>query len=148
VVTAAALVMSISFAALIAAQVSFMRMSGVGLTLAVLMDATLVRMLLVPAFMRVLGRANWVGAQTAHPTARRPRDQRGRHDTAIRRWPENRRISGFTRLIHLAQAHQLTLAGTHPPANTHRNQNSSISLLYLRDSPWEARRRAMSTTSS
>jgi putative drug exporter of the RND superfamily len=59
VVTAAALVMSISFAALIAAQVSFMRMSGVGLTLAVLMDATLVRMLLVPAFMRILGRANW-----------------------------------------------------------------------------------------
>jgi RND superfamily putative drug exporter len=59
VVTAAALVMSISFAALIAAQVSFMRMSGVGLTLAVLVDATLVRMLLVPAFMRVMGRANW-----------------------------------------------------------------------------------------
>jgi RND superfamily putative drug exporter len=59
VVTAAALVMSISFAALIAAHVSFMRMFGVGLTLAVLVDATLVRMLLVPAFMRVLGRANW-----------------------------------------------------------------------------------------
>ncbi|HYB38518.1 MAG TPA: MMPL family transporter [Mycobacterium sp.] len=59
VVTAAALVMSISFAALIAAQVSFMRMFGVGLTLAVLMDATLVRILLVPAFMHVLGRANW-----------------------------------------------------------------------------------------
>jgi uncharacterized membrane protein YdfJ with MMPL/SSD domain len=59
VVTAAALVMSISFAALIAAQVSFMRMFGVGLTLAVLVDATLVRMLLVPAFMHVLGRWNW-----------------------------------------------------------------------------------------
>ena len=59
VVTAAALVMSISFAALIAAQVSFMRMFGVGLTLAVLADATLVRMVLVPAFMHVLGRANW-----------------------------------------------------------------------------------------
>ncbi|MEV3902224.1 MMPL family transporter [Mycobacterium sp. NPDC050551] len=59
VVTAAALVMSISFAALIAAQVSFMRMFGVGLTLAVLADATLVRMLLVPAFMHVLGRWNW-----------------------------------------------------------------------------------------
>ena len=54
VITAAALVMSISFAALMAAQVSFMRMFGLGLTLAVLMDATLVRMLLVPAFMRVL----------------------------------------------------------------------------------------------
>jgi len=59
VVTAAALVMSISFAALIAAQVSFMRMFGVGLTLAVLVDATLVRMVLVPAFMHVLGRWNW-----------------------------------------------------------------------------------------
>ncbi|MBV9321140.1 MAG: MMPL family transporter, partial [Mycobacterium sp.] len=46
VITAAALVMSISFAALIAAQVSFMRMFGVGLTLAVLADATLVRMVL------------------------------------------------------------------------------------------------------
>ena len=59
VVTAAALLMSISFAALIAAQVAFMRMFGLGLTLAILVDATLVRMLLVPAFMRVLGRWNW-----------------------------------------------------------------------------------------
>ncbi|MGH3561889.1 MAG: MMPL family transporter, partial [Mycobacterium sp.] len=59
VITAAALVMSISFAALIAAQVSFMRMFGLGLALAVVVDATLVRMVLVPAFMHVLGRANW-----------------------------------------------------------------------------------------
>jgi len=59
VITAAALVMSISFAALIAAQVSFMRMFGVGLTLAVLVDATLVRMVLVPAFMHVMGGWNW-----------------------------------------------------------------------------------------
>ncbi|MBJ7337755.1 MMPL family transporter [Mycolicibacterium sp.] len=59
VITAAALVMSISFAALIAAEVSFMRMFGVGLTLAVLVDATLVRMMLVPAFMHVLGGWNW-----------------------------------------------------------------------------------------
>ena len=59
VVTAAALVMSISFAALIAAHVSFMRMFGLGLTLAVLVDATLVRMVLVPAFMHVMGEWNW-----------------------------------------------------------------------------------------
>src|SRR5262245_42452282 len=59
VVTAAALLMAISFAALMAAQVAFMRMFGVGLTLAVLADATLVRMLLVPAFMHLLGRWNW-----------------------------------------------------------------------------------------
>ncbi len=59
VVTAAALIMSIAFAALIAAQVSFMRIFGLGLTLAVLVDATLVRMALLPAFMRVMGRWNW-----------------------------------------------------------------------------------------
>jgi RND superfamily putative drug exporter len=59
VITAAALIMSISFAALIASHVSFIRMFGLGLTLAVLVDATLVRMLLVPAFMHVMGRFNW-----------------------------------------------------------------------------------------
>jgi putative drug exporter of the RND superfamily len=59
VITAAALITSISFAAMIAAQVSFMRMFGLGLTLAVLGDATLVRMLLVPAFMHIMGRFNW-----------------------------------------------------------------------------------------
>jgi uncharacterized membrane protein YdfJ with MMPL/SSD domain len=59
VITAAALVMSISFAALLAAHVQFMRMFGLGLTLAVLVDATLVRMVLLPAFMHVLGKWNW-----------------------------------------------------------------------------------------
>lgn len=59
VVTTAAVVMSISFAALIPAHVSFMRMLGLGLTLAVLADATLVRMVLVPAFIHVLGRWTW-----------------------------------------------------------------------------------------
>jgi putative drug exporter of the RND superfamily len=59
VITAAALVMSISFAALTAAHVSFMRMFGLGLTLAVLVDATLVRMVLVPAFIHLLGTWNW-----------------------------------------------------------------------------------------
>ncbi|GAB3029797.1 membrane protein [Mycobacterium bourgelatii] len=59
VVTAAALVMSISFAALAFAEVSFMRMFGFGLTVAILVDATLIRMLLVPAFMHILGGLNW-----------------------------------------------------------------------------------------
>lgn len=59
IITAAALIMSISFAALIAANVSFMRMFGLGLTLAVLVDATLVRMVLVPAFMHLMGNVNW-----------------------------------------------------------------------------------------
>jgi putative drug exporter of the RND superfamily len=66
VITAAALVMSISFAALIAAHVSFMRMFGLGLTLAVLADATLVRMILVPAFMHVMGQWNWWAPKWMH----------------------------------------------------------------------------------
>jgi uncharacterized membrane protein YdfJ with MMPL/SSD domain len=59
VITAAAVVMSISFAALFGAHVQFMRMLGLGLTLAVLVDATLVRMVLLPASMHLLGRWNW-----------------------------------------------------------------------------------------
>lgn len=59
VITAAALIMAISFAALIAAQVAIMRLFGVGLTLAILVDATLVRVVLVPAFMHVMGKWNW-----------------------------------------------------------------------------------------
>lgn len=59
VITAAALIMAITFAALSGAQVSFLRMLGVGLTLAILADATFVRILLVPAFMHLMGRFNW-----------------------------------------------------------------------------------------
>ncbi|HEY6645730.1 MAG TPA: MMPL family transporter [Mycobacterium sp.] len=59
IITAAALIMSISFAALIAANVAVMRLFGLGLTLAILVDATLVRMVLVPAFMHVMGQWNW-----------------------------------------------------------------------------------------
>ena len=59
VITAAALIMSISFAALIASSVSIMKLFGLGLTLAILVDATLVRMVLVPAFMRLMGERNW-----------------------------------------------------------------------------------------
>ncbi|MDT5357611.1 MAG: putative drug exporter of the superfamily, partial [Mycobacterium sp.] len=59
VVTAAALLMTISFATLLTAQVSFVKMLGLGLAIAVLVDATAVRMLLLPALMRLLGRRNW-----------------------------------------------------------------------------------------
>lgn len=59
VVTAAALIMAITFAATIASQVSLMRIFGLGLTLAVLLDATIIRMVLLPATMTLLGRWNW-----------------------------------------------------------------------------------------
>jgi RND superfamily putative drug exporter len=59
IITAAALIMSISFAALMASEVAVMKLFGLGLTLAILVDATLVRMVLVPAFMHVMGQWNW-----------------------------------------------------------------------------------------
>jgi RND superfamily putative drug exporter len=59
IVTAAALLMAIVFAAIADARVSFMMLFGTGLTLAVIMDATVVRGVLVPAFMRLAGRWNW-----------------------------------------------------------------------------------------
>ena len=59
IVTAAALLMAIVFAAIANGRVSFMMLFGTGLTLAVIMDATVVRGILVPAFMRLAGRWNW-----------------------------------------------------------------------------------------
>jgi len=41
------------------ARISFMIMFGVGLMMAVVMDATLIRAALVPAFMKLAGEANW-----------------------------------------------------------------------------------------
>jgi RND superfamily putative drug exporter len=87
VVTSAALVMSISFAALIPAQVSFMRMLGVGLTLAVLADATLVRMVLVPAFIHLLGRWTWWAPEAlVRLRSRRVTGETGAVAVGRRRW--------------------------------------------------------------
>ncbi|MEE6259642.1 MMPL family transporter [Plantactinospora sonchi] len=59
VVTAAALLMMIVFACFGAAQVGDIEQIGVGLFVAILIDATIVRCLLVPATMTLLGRWNW-----------------------------------------------------------------------------------------
>jgi RND superfamily putative drug exporter len=59
IVTAAAALLAITFFAFGTSGVSFIKMFGIGLGIAVLMDATIVRGLLVPAFMRLAGEANW-----------------------------------------------------------------------------------------
>jgi RND superfamily putative drug exporter len=59
IITAAALLLSITFFAFGTSGVSMIKMFGIGLGLAVLMDATIVRAFLVPAFMRLAGDANW-----------------------------------------------------------------------------------------
>jgi RND superfamily putative drug exporter len=57
--TAAALIFASVMGALVTSEVSLVKLAGLGMALAVLVDATLIRGLLVPAFMRLLGRANW-----------------------------------------------------------------------------------------
>jgi RND superfamily putative drug exporter len=59
IVTAAALLIAVVFISIATARVSFIKLFGIGLALAVLMDAFLVRATLVPAFMRLAGGANW-----------------------------------------------------------------------------------------
>ncbi|MBL8985672.1 MAG: MMPL family transporter [Gemmatimonadetes bacterium] len=59
VITSAALIMICVFGAFAFARVLVMQFLGFGLALAVLLDATVIRMVLVPAFMHLMGRWNW-----------------------------------------------------------------------------------------
>ena len=59
VVTAAAVIMVASFAGFAAGRVSGLQQFGVGLMFAVLIDATIVRAVLLPSLMAIMGRYNW-----------------------------------------------------------------------------------------
>jgi RND superfamily putative drug exporter len=59
IVTAAALLFSIAIGAFVTSQMIFIKELGLGTALAVLIDATIVRALLVPSLMRLLGHWNW-----------------------------------------------------------------------------------------
>ncbi|MFM2184682.1 MAG: hypothetical protein RIS55_330 [Actinomycetota bacterium] len=59
IITAAALVLAVSFFAFVTSGVSVMKMMGLGIAFAVLLDATIIRALLVPALMRLFGNLNW-----------------------------------------------------------------------------------------
>jgi putative drug exporter of the RND superfamily len=58
-VTALAVLIAVVFVAFATSGVSFIKLFGVGLALAVLVDAFIIRSTLVPAFMRLAGNANW-----------------------------------------------------------------------------------------
>ncbi|ANZ21323.1 putative RND superfamily drug exporter [Streptomyces noursei ATCC 11455] len=72
-VSAAAALVAVVMIALATSGITFLKLLGVGLALAVLLDATLVRGVLVPAVMRLAGRANW----WAPPPLRRLHDRLG-----------------------------------------------------------------------
>jgi putative drug exporter of the RND superfamily len=59
VITAAAAIMVVVFLAFLAAPDTFLKLFGIGLAVAIFLDATVVRMVLVPAVMQLLGDRNW-----------------------------------------------------------------------------------------
>jgi RND superfamily putative drug exporter len=74
VITSAALIMILVFGIFAFARVQAMQLLGFGLAVAVLLDATVIRMVLVPAFMQMMGRWNW------WPGGRRPGRPSGESD--------------------------------------------------------------------
>ena len=58
-ITSLALLLVIVVGAFSASGITFIKLMGVGMIVALVVDATIVRVLLVPAAMRLLGRANW-----------------------------------------------------------------------------------------
>jgi RND superfamily putative drug exporter len=59
IVTAAALMFAVAIAAFATSQIIFIKQNGVGTALAVLIDASIIRALLVPSLMELLGKWNW-----------------------------------------------------------------------------------------
>ena len=59
IVTAAALLFAVAIGAFATSQIIVNKINGVGTALAVLIDASIIRALLVPSLMRLLGRWNW-----------------------------------------------------------------------------------------
>jgi putative drug exporter of the RND superfamily len=66
VITAAAAIMIAVFAAFVPSSDTILKVVGLGMVAAILVDATVVRMLLVPAVMHLLGRANWWLPRSIH----------------------------------------------------------------------------------
>jgi trehalose monomycolate/heme transporter len=59
IITSLALLLVIVVGAFSASGITFIKLMGVGMIIALVVDATIIRVLLVPATMRLLGRANW-----------------------------------------------------------------------------------------
>jgi len=59
IITAAAVLLAVVFATFVTSGVTSIKMMGFGVAFAVVLDATLIRALLVPALMRLLGERNW-----------------------------------------------------------------------------------------
>jgi RND superfamily putative drug exporter len=132
VVTSAALVMVCVFSIFATLSTPFFKQFGVGLAAAILIDATIVRAVLLPATMKLLGNRNWytphlaqlapptrttrtpthtparAGSQTrAHRSAKPKRTQRLNHTrtTRVGQWIPDRAVCGRRKRIRALRAH-------------------------------------------
>jgi RND superfamily putative drug exporter len=80
IVTAAALLFAVALGAFATSQIVFLKELGLGAALAVLIDASIIRALLVPSLMELLGSVNW----WAPGPLRRLHDRVGLHDESRR----------------------------------------------------------------
>ena len=87
IVTAAALLFAVAMGAFATSQIIFIKENGVGTALAVLIDASIIRALLVPSLMELLGKWNW----WAPAPLRRLHDRYGITETSL---PEPARVTG------------------------------------------------------
>ena len=73
VITGAGLIMTVVFGAFVSADLPALKMIGVGLCVAVLVDASVIRAFVVPAFMSIAGRWNWYPGDSQGPESQGPR---------------------------------------------------------------------------
>ena len=71
IITTAAALIVVVFAGFAAGDLIIIKQLGVGLAIAVVLDATIVRLALTPALMTILGERNWYGPQRTHEISRR-----------------------------------------------------------------------------
>jgi len=92
IITAAALLFCIAVGAFATSQIIIVKEIGIGIALAVLIDATVVRALLVPSLMAILGRWNWWPASRPmeETPAPGPIPRRGNPEAGVRAGPSAR----------------------------------------------------------
>jgi len=90
IITSAALLLAVVIGAFSTSGILFMKMIGVGMLVGLLLDATVVRLVLVPAAMRVMNRANW----WAPAPLRRWWQRHGVHETPATDTSDERDLAG------------------------------------------------------
>ena len=96
VITAAALIMTAVFGAFILDPQIFLKIIGIGMAAAVVIDATIIRLVLVPATMELLGDKNWWMPDVARPDHPPPRHRRHTRRSSRTRRARARARPGLT----------------------------------------------------